>query len=312
MSEHSLSAAPTHSRWNRDLKPRLVVAPGDTVRLECQDASGAQVRPGTTLAEYLKIDRDRIHALTGPIFVEGAAPGDVLEIKVLEVEHKGWGWSSVIAGLGFLKQRFAEPYLLHWKLEGALSRSLAPAVVPLRPFCGVMGVAPAEPGEFRTRPPGVFGGNMDVRELSSGATLYLPVLDTGALFSAGDAHAAQGDGEVCINGIECPADVTLRVQLHKRQPLAGPLVESAESRSPDAPSDAWIVVESDADALQAARSATLRMVDLLIARWSFAPVHAYLLCSVAMKLRISQVVNEPMITVSAAMPKCVLPARKMF
>jgi acetamidase/formamidase len=311
MPEHTLSAAPTHSRWNRDLKPRLVVAPGDTVRLECQDASGAQVRPGTTLAEYLKIDRDRIHALTGPIFVEGAAPGDVLEIKVLEVEHKGWGWSSVIAGLGLLKQRFAEPYLFHWKLEGALSRSLAPAVVPLRPFCGVMGVAPAEPGEFRTRPPGVFGGNMDVRELSSGATLYLPVLNTGALFSAGDAHAAQGDGEVCINGIECPANVTLRFQLHKRQKLAAPLVESATRKEiPDG--EEWIVVESGADAVATARGATSRMIDLLVARWGFPDVQAYLLCSVAMNLRLSQVVNEPMFTVSAALPKHVLPPRKLF
>ena len=133
----------------------------------------------------MKIDRDRIHALTGPIFVEGAEPGDVLEINVLDVAHKGWGWSSVIAGLGFLKERFSEPFLFHWELEGEESRSLAPAIVPLRPFCGVMGVAPAEPGEFRTRPPGIFGGNMDVRELCSGATLYLPVLNRGALFSAG-------------------------------------------------------------------------------------------------------------------------------
>jgi acetamidase/formamidase len=185
-------------------------------------------------------------------------------------------------------------------------------VVPVRPFCGVMGVAPAEDGEFKTRPPGPFGGNMDVRELCTGATLYLPVLNAGALFSAGDAHAAQGDGEVCINGIECPAEVTLRFHVHKQQPLAGPLVESAESRTPDAPADAWIVVESAPDALHAARAATERMVDLLIARWSFAPVHAYLLCSVAMKLRFSQVVNEPMITVCAAMPKCALPTRKMF
>ena len=103
-----------------------------------------------------------------------------------------------------------------------MSKSIAPAVVPLRPFCGVMGVAPAEDGEFRTRPPGIFGGNMDVRELCTGATLYLPVLNRGALFSAGDAHAAQGDGEVCINGIECPADVTLRFQVHKQRALAGP------------------------------------------------------------------------------------------
>jgi acetamidase/formamidase len=311
MPEHSLSAAPTHSRWNRDLKPRLVIAPGDTVHFECQDASGAQVGPGMTVGEYLKIDRDRIHALTGPISVEGSEPGDVLEIKVLEVAHKGWGWSSVIVGLGFLKQRFAEPFLFHWKLEGDLTRSLAPALVPLRPFCGVMGVAPAEPGEFRTRPPGVFGGNMDVRELCSGATLYLPVLNRGALFSAGDAHAAQGDGEVCINGIECPSDVTLRFQLHKHQPLAGPLIESAIPRE-TGEGEAWIVVESGTDAIAAARAATSRMIDLLVTRWGFTDVHAYLLCSVAMNLRLSQVVNEPMFTVSAAVPKRVLPSRKLF
>jgi acetamidase/formamidase len=265
-----------------------------------------------SLAEFLQIDRGLIHALTGPIFVRGAAAGDVLQIDVLEVAHKGWGWSSVIAGLGFLKERFAEPYLFHWELERDASRSLLPAVVPLRPFCGVMGVSPAEEGEFRTRPPGVFGGNMDVRELCSGATLYLPVLNTGALFSAGDAHAAQGDGEVCINGIECPADVTLRFQLHKRQSLPGPMIESAAGVEPDAQSDAWIVVESRTDAIAAARAATSRMIDLLASRWGFSEVHAYLLCSVAMRLRLSQVVNEPMFTVSAALSKRVLPARRLF
>jgi acetamidase/formamidase len=217
----------------------------------------------------------------------------------------------VIAGLGFLKERFAEPYLFHWQLEGAVSRSLAPAVVALRPFCGVMGVAPGEDGEFRTRPPGRFGGNMDVRELSQGSKLYLPVLNRGALFSAGDAHAAQGDGEVCINGIECPADVSLRFYLHKRRALAGPVVESAVSRV-HAEEEAWIVVESGSDAIAAARAATSRMIDLLVERWEFSEVHAYLLCSVAMHLRLSQVVNEPMITVSAAIPKHVLPGRRLF
>ncbi len=312
MAEHSLSAVPTHSRWNRHLKPRLTIAPGDTVRLECQDASGAQVHPAMTLAEYLAIDSDRIHALTGPIFVDGAEPGDVLQIEVLEVAHKGWGWSSVIAGLGFLKERFSKPYLFHWQLDGAVSRSLAPAFVPLRPFCGVMGVAPAEDGEFRTRPPGIFGGNMDVRDLCAGATLYLPVLNRGALFSAGDAHAAQGNGEVCINGIECPADVTLRFRLHKQRPLPGPLLESPAPRERVVDAGAWIVVESATDAIAAARAATSRLIDLLVTRWGFSDVHAYLLCSVAMNLSLSQVVNEPMFTVSAALPKHVLPPRELF
>jgi acetamidase/formamidase len=312
MTEHRLTAEPTHSRWNRALEARLTIAAGDTVHMSCLDASGGQVKPGATAEDFMAIDRGRIHALTGPIYIEGAEPGDVLEIQVLRVEHLGWGWSSVIPGLGFLKEQFREPFLFHWALDREVTRSLGPAVVPVRPFCGVMGVAPVQEGEFRTRPPGPFGGNMDVRELCTGATLYLPVLNSGALFSAGDAHAAQGDGEVCINGIECPAEVTLRFHVHRRQPLAGPLLESAESRSPDAPADAWIVVESSADALHAARAATERMVELLIAKWSFTPVHAYVLCSVAMKLRINQVVNEPMITVSAVMPKCVLPSRKMF
>jgi acetamidase/formamidase len=310
MSGYKLSAEPTHSRWNAALQLRLTIASGDTVEFECQDSSGAQVHPGMSVEEFQGIDRGRIHALTGPVAVVGAEPGDVLQIDVLEVQHKGWGWSSVIPGLGFLKQRFTEPFLFHWELEPLVSRSLGPAVVPLRPFCGILGVAPAELGEFRTRPPGVFGGNMDVRELAAGATLYLPVLQPGALFSCGDAHAAQGNGEVCINGIECPADVSLRFTLHKQQALAGPLVESSAAADDDGP--AWVVVESATDALAAAHGATDRMVDLLASRWGFEPVHAYLLCSVAMHLRFSQVVNEPVITVSASIAKSILPARVLF
>ncbi|HXU21143.1 MAG TPA: acetamidase/formamidase family protein [Verrucomicrobiae bacterium] len=311
MANHVLSAEPIHSRWNRDLPPRLTIASGDTVHFECLDASGAQVRPGMTLDEYIEINTERIHALTGPIFVEGAAPGDVLQIDILEVAHKGWGWSSVISGLGFLKHKFADPYLFHWTLEPEVSRSLAPAIVPLRPFCGVMGVAPAERGEFRTIPPGPFGGNMDVRELCAGSTLYLPVLNRGALFSAGDAHAAQGDGEVCVNGIECPADVTLRFRVHNQRPLRGPFIES-NSRNAPPESEGWIVVESATNAIDAARAATSRMIDLLVEHWNFSEIHAYILCSVAMNLRLSQVVNEPMFTVSAALPKRVLPAKQIF
>jgi acetamidase/formamidase len=175
-----------------------------------------------------------------------------------------------------------------------------------------MGVAPGEEGNFRTRPPGIFGGNMDVRELCSGAVLYLPVFNTGALFSAGDAHAAQGDGEVCINGIECPASATLRFVVHKQRRLAGPLVESGSSPGPDADAASWIVVESATDAIAAARAATSRMIDVLVERWGFSDVQAYLLCSVALRLKLSQVVNEPMFTVSAALPKHILPARKLF
>jgi acetamidase/formamidase len=310
MTEHRLGAEPTHSVWDRSLTPRLTIAPGDMVHLECVDAAGGQFSPGASVEDFLAIDRNRIHALTGPVWIEGAEPGDVLEVQVLEVAHKGWAWTSVLNGLGFLDQRFTEPYLFHWELEPELTRSLAPAVIPLRPFCGVMGVAPAEHGGFRTRPPGVFGGNLDVRELSAGATLYLPVFNEGGLFSAGDCHAAQGDGEVCINAMECPANVSLRFQLHKGQPLAGPMLEAAARPGEDGP--AWVVVESGTDAFATAQRATDRMVDLLIAKWGFEPIHAYILCSVAMDLRLSQVVNRPMTTVSASIQKSILPARRLF
>jgi acetamidase/formamidase len=312
MKVHLLSAAPAHSVWDRSLPPRLHIESGDEVQIECVDASGGQVVPGMPTAEYLRIDRTRIHALTGPIWVNGAQPGDVLQVNVLSTRHSGWGWSSIVDGLGFLKERFHDPYLFHWHLEGESSLSLAPAVVPLRPFLGVMGVARAEDGAFRTRQPGPFGGNLDVRELCAGSTLYLPVYNEGALFSCGDGHAAQGDGEVCINGIECPLDVTLRFRLHKRQPLSGPLVESSESAEPDSIADAWVVVESGTDIAETARAATSRMINLLVSRWRFSAIHAYLLCSVAMRLRLSQVVNEPVHTVSAAVSKQILPARELF
>ncbi len=312
MREHTLSAEPTHSVWDRALQPRLHIQPGDEVQIECTDASGGQVQPGMNVAAYLKIDRTRIHALTGPIWIEGAEPGDVLQVDVLATRHSGWGWSSVVEGLGLLKERFREPYLFHWQLDGESTSSLAPAVVPVRPFLGVMGVARADDGAFRTRPPGPFGGNLDVRELCAGSTLYLPVYNRGALFSCGDGHAAQGDGEVCINGIECPLDVTLAFRLHKHQVLRGPLVEAREHIAPDSMADAWIVVETGTDLLETSRSATNRMVDLLISRWGFSAVHAYLLCSVALKLRISQLVNEPVHTVSAALSRQILPDRELF
>jgi acetamidase/formamidase len=312
MTAHTLSAEPTHSVWDRTLEPRLRIEPGSQVQFQCVDASGGQVHPGMTAEEFQSIDRTRIHALTGPVWIEGAEPGDVLQIDVLATQHRGWGWSSVIEGLGFLKERFRTPCLFHWQLDGDETRSLAPAIVPIRPFLGVMGVARAEDGSFRTRPPGSFGGNLDVRELCAGSRLYLPVYNPGALFSCGDGHAAQGDGEVCINGIECPLDVTLRFHLHKQQPLAGPLVESTETVAPDTRSDAWIVVESAEDLAAAARAVTSRMIDLLVARWGFSEVHAYILCSVALKLRLSQVVNEPMYTVSGAISKAILPERELF
>ena len=310
MPEFTLTAASTHDRWNRDLSPQLCVTSGAVIHIECLDSSGGQLEPNSTLPDFLQIDRNKIHTLTGPVWVEDAEPGDILQVEFLEISHRGWGWSSIIPGLGFLPDRFRAPFFFRWKLDEKVSRSLAPAMVPLRPFCGVVGVAPGEEGEFRTRSPGVFGGNIDVRDLSSGATIHLPVQTPGALLSLGDAHATQGDGEVCINGIECPADVTVRLKLLKNKKLTAPLVESAPARSET--TGKWIMVESDTEPLAAARRATLRMIEFLGEQWNLSPEHAYLLCSVAMDLRLAQVVNVPMVTVCAALEKSIFeePARQ--
>ncbi len=219
--------------------------------------------------DFLKIDRNKIHTLTGPVAIKGAQPGDTLRVDVVNIQLRGWGWTSITPGLGFLPERFPDPFLFIWQLDEESTDSLSPAVVPLRPFCGVMGVAPAAPGEMRTRQPGEFGGNMDVKDLIAGSTLYLPVFNEGALFSLGDVHAAQGDGEICINGIECPALVTVRFTLLKHTRLTA-----------------------------------------LVKNWQFSPEHAYLLCSVAMDLRIHQVVNAPLITVGATLSKSLLPLLK--
>ena len=307
--EHKIAEPHVHCCWNAALPPVLFVGSGDTVHFRCPDSSGGQITRASTVNDFVRIDRGRIHSLIGPVFVEKAEPGDVLEVEILRVRHGGWGWTSIAPGLGLLDRRFAEPYLFLWELDDHVSRSLAPATVPLRPFCGVMGVAPAEDGEFRTRPPGPFGGNMDVRDLCEGATLYLPVMRPGALFSTGDVHAAQGDGEVCVNGIETPAEVTLRFRVRRDLRLDAPMAQTPPAATAVVPSAGeWLMIEAHADPLAAAVAATSRMVDFVAARWGLSPENAYILCSVAMSLRLSQVVNRPLATVTAVLPKSVLPA----
>jgi acetamidase/formamidase len=278
------------------------------VKFDCFDSSGGQINANSTVDDFLKIDRSKIHTLTGPVVIKGAKPGDTLRVHVLNIQHKGWGWTSITPGLGFLPNRFPNPFLFIWQLDEESTDSLVPAVVPLRPFCGIMGVAPAAAGEIRTRPPGTFGGNVDVKDLAAGSILYLPVFNEGALFSLGDVHAAQGDGEICVNGIECPAVVTARFTLLKDTCLTSPMLETIQrSRSTGGE---WTMVESDEDPLAAARRAANRMIDFLVNNWHFSPEQAYLLCSVAMDLRIHQVVNVPMVTVGATLSKTLLPLLK--
>ncbi len=308
-TEHHLaSAGHLHHRWNAALPPALTIRDGDTVQFECLESTGGQLTRTSTLEEFVRIDRGLIHALTGPVFIEGAEVGDVLEVSIRRVAHGGWGWTSIVPGMGLLPGRFLLPYLFIWELARDYSESLAFARVPLSPFCGVMGVAPGADGEIPTRPPGPFGGNMDVRDLCEGATLYLPVLRPGGLFSTGDVHAAQGDGEVCLNGIECPAEVTLTFRVRRDFRLTAPMAETPPK--PLAAGEnfgAWLMIEADPDPLAAAAAAVSRLVDFITERWGLSPERAYVLCSAVVSLRLSQVVNRPVMTVTAALPKGILP-----
>ncbi len=304
---HTLPRTHTRNRWNRDYPPVLTIEPGDTVSIAMKDASDGQVVPGMSLNAFAAIDKTRIHALTGPISVAGALPGDALEIDILEFKHEGWAWTSIQPGMGLLGDEFTQPFLHLWNLDGALTRSMPGVTLDLHPFCGIMGVQRAETGEFRTRPPGPFGGNMDVRHLGAGAKLVLPVFIPGAGLAAGDAHAAQGDGEVAINGMEAPMTVTVKIGLKKNAAPSGPyaLVTPAlvPARYSAKPFHAFI--ESSEDPREAARTAVRRAMAYLEHRLGISREQALVLCSVVLDLKVSQWVNGSVVTITAYLPEAI-------
>lgn len=305
--EHYLDKSIIYNRWNQAYEPRLTIAPGDTVTIEMNDASDGQVHPGMTAAAFDKIDKMRIHALTGPICVEGAEIGDSLEIDILDFEHEGWAWTSIIPGLGLLSEDFTDPFLHIWELGETQTKSIPGVTLDLNPFCGIIGVQKAEPGEFRTRPPGVHGGNLDVKHLTAGAKLRLPVLMHGAGLCAGDCHGAQGDGEVCINGMEAPMKVTLKVALRKGVTIPGPeATVSGQLVSPRyAAKPFHTFIESGEDPIENSRNVVRRAIDYIVGRLGISRELAYVLCSVVLDLKISQLVNAPTVTVSGYLPEAI-------
>jgi acetamidase/formamidase len=304
---HTLDRTNTCNRWNRAYPPRLKIAPGDTLSLQMKDSSDGQVTPGMTLENFAAMDMTRVHALTGPVEIEGAEPGDALEIEVLDLRHEGWAWTSIIPGLGLLADDFTRHFLHIWKLEENCTRSIPGVTLDLHPFCGIIGVQRAEVGEFRTRAPGAFGGNMDVRQLGVGAFLLLPVFASGAGLCVGDAHAAQGDGEVSINGMEAPMTVTLRVGLRKRFPLTGPYALTSPALLPlrYTTKPFHVFIESHEDPREACRAAVGRALSYLEQRLSLSQELALILCSVVLDLKISQLVNAPLTTISAFLPEAI-------
>ncbi len=308
MKQHTLDASSLVHRWNNATPPRLTIAPGDRVQLEMADSSGFQVQPHWTVEQFrTQFDPLKVHALTGPIYVDGAEPGDVLEISIEGFEHRGWAWTSLIPGLGLLPEDFPDHHLFIWKLEGMQTRSMPGVTLDLHPFAGIIGVQRAETGEFRTRAPGSFGGNMDVRHLAAGTKLYLPVSIPGAGLLAGDCHAAQGDGEVCINGMEAPMAGLFQINLLKQKPLAGPYAVCPPTFVPSRYlTRPWhMFIESDENPRAACQRVVRRAIDFLVQRLGLTPQQAYTLCSVVLDLKVSQLVNVPTTTITGYLPEAI-------
>jgi acetamidase/formamidase len=299
-----------HHGWDHSIAPVARVSPGETLEFDVADASGGQLRGTSTVADVVRMDFSKINPVTGPVYVDGAEPGDVLKVTLLSFAPSGWGWTANIPGFGLLAEDFKEPALHLWRYD---ANTLAPALfgqwgkVPLKPFTGTIGVAPGEPGLHSIVPPRRVGGNMDVRDLSQGTELFLPVEVAGALFSVGDTHAAQGDGEVCGTAIESPMRVALQFDLLKQTSLSfprfrtpGPVTRHVDAKGYE------VATGIGPDLMQAARAAVRSMIELLAQRHGMTSMDAYLLCSICADLRISEIVDVPNWTVSFYFPRLVL------
>ncbi len=280
-----------HGVWNHALPPALVAEPGTVLTFAVQEASGAQLHPGSTPEDVAQLDFTRVNPVTGPVSIAGAEPGDALVLDILAVDVQEWGWTASIPGFGLLADDFPKPHLRISRITDRYAELWPGLRVPLCPFIGTIGVAPAEPGDHSIVPPRRVGGNMDIRHVTPGARLVLPVAVPGALLSVGDTHAAQGDGEVCGTAIEAGAAVTLRVDLLKGAAPPFPWLEThpVSARRGRALATTGI----GPDLRVAAQAATRGMIDLLAHTWHVDPQDAYLLCSVAGDLKISEVVDAP-------------------
>ena len=295
---HLLQSGPQTIHWgffDGALDPVLTIDPGDCVVIECVSGNPEWMPAKSTgfevLPELQQIHREvkrgiGNHILTGPIFVRGAALGDVLEVRILDIElRQNWGYNLFRAYGGTLPDEFPYYRIVHVALDRERNRGILPSglAVPLRPFFGQLGVAPPKAfGRQNSKEPREFGGNIDCKELTAGSTIYLPVWNDGALFSTGDGHAAQGDGEVDGTAIETSLKGTFEFRLRKDLHWRMPRAETATH---------LITFGLDPDLDTAARQALSAMIDWIVALTGIAKDEAYVLCSIAVDLHVTQTVN---------------------
>ena len=345
-----------HNRWHPRIPPILRCDPGDEVVMGTRDALDSQIGPGSTAEHVADSDLSVVHPLTGPVHVRGAEPGDMLEVEILDVEAVGgFGYTIQVPGFGFLRDDFPEPHIVRWDLDEGWATSADLPGVRIRgaPFMGVMGVAPshellarvhareqdlgdrgglvlppdsggATPGTdpvasegLRTIPPRENGGNMDIKQMSAGTTVRFPVFVDGALFSAGDAHFAQGDGEACGTAIEIASSFSFRVRLLKGEAKGSNVSDvhfttRADSHPHPAGNRSYYATtgicvdgrgrQEAENVTLAARNALLNMIDHITRNYPLDRQQAYALCSVAVDLKVSQLVDAPNVAVTAFLP----------
>jgi len=305
-----------HFTWDAANEPVLTIESGDTVVVHTRDVTDNQIAPQSTADALATIDWSRVYPLAGPIRVAGARPGDTLAVELLDLHTEGWGYTAIIPGLGLLPEEFPDAYLRIFDLtNGDVTHLREDIAIPIEPFLGTMGVCPAGASQQPVMPPGTFGGNMDTRQLVKGTTLYLPVQVEGALFSCGDAHAAQGDGEVCVTGIEAPMYAALRFKLEQSRSIPAPqfltrggpprLRSRAFGLAVGRPAHLGGVYGTTGvgpDLYKAAQDAVRAMVDHLVNTYALSREDAYVLSSLVVDLRISEIVDAGQFIVSALLP----------
>ena len=272
--------------------PVLHVSSGDTIIFECRDALNRAIQEPTDLP--INLDFSKVNPATGPVYVEGAEPGDTLEVHIEKVEVAEQGACVIVPNFGYLAPEFPDPWTRIVPIKNGFAEFGNGIRIPINPFPGTLIVAPSE-GAEGTLVPKDHGGNMDTKAINQGSVLYLPIFVPGALFGVGDVHAVQGDGEVCGTAVEIDAEVTIRLVVNKDKKIKRPQIETVD----------YFMTTAYADSTDEAAKIALRdMIDWLVTEKSLTRQEAYALCSCTVDMRISQLVD---ITpgVRAVLPKSI-------
>jgi acetamidase/formamidase len=304
--EHRIDPTRFHHRWDRRLEPTLSIASGDEVELELQMAGAEQIHEGDRY-EDTTFDFDTIYRLLGPVYIEGARPGDTLRVDIVSLSPGDWGWCGIEPGLGLLPEDFPVPFVRTFDLRDGRTVTICPQVrIPLSPFLGTMGVHPGDPEVASSFPPHRGGGNIDTRHLVAGTTLWLPVWCEGALFSCGDPHAAQGDGEVCLAAVECDMGARLRFTVEQRT-IGAPRFRTPGALTPPVEGAGHHgTMGIGPDLMEGARAAVRETIAWLVAEHGLAREDAYVTCSVAGDLKLLEVVDGGTWNVGFTVPLSIL------